>query len=101
MSSAMALVADQLREKYPKIATFMDGCKDEVLVHMAFSKTHRHAVKQHRSAGAFERRDQASHRRRGEAPSPMMRWISTVTFPPKLGGHRFRSALGDSLERRS
>ncbi|ERK99009.1 hypothetical protein O999_13720, partial [Pseudomonas putida LF54] len=30
------LVADQLREKYPKIATLMDGCEDEVLAHMAF-----------------------------------------------------------------
>ncbi|WP_060489957.1 IS256 family transposase, partial [Pseudomonas sp. NBRC 111121] len=29
------LVADQLREKYPKIATLMDGCEDEVLAHMA------------------------------------------------------------------
>ena len=30
------LVADQLREKYPKIAALMDGCEDEVLAHMAF-----------------------------------------------------------------
>ncbi|NWC84268.1 transposase, partial [Pseudomonas putida] len=35
------LVADQLREKYPKIATLMDGCEDEVLAHMAFPKAHR------------------------------------------------------------
>ena len=35
------LVADQLREKYPKIAVLMDGCEDEVLAHMAFPKAHR------------------------------------------------------------
>lgn len=35
------LVADQLREKYPKIAALMDGCEDEVLAHMAFPKAHR------------------------------------------------------------
>jgi putative transposase len=35
------LVADQLREKYPKIATLMDGCEDEVLAHMALPKAHR------------------------------------------------------------
>jgi len=34
------LVADQLREKYPKIAALMDGCEDEVLAHMAFPKAH-------------------------------------------------------------
>lgn len=34
-------VADQLREKYPKIAALMDGCEDEVLAHMAFPKAHR------------------------------------------------------------
>ncbi|MGA3682808.1 IS256 family transposase [Pseudomonas graminis] len=35
------LVADQLREKYPKIAALTDGCEDEVLAHMAFPKAHR------------------------------------------------------------
>lgn len=35
------LVADQLREKYPKIAVLMDGCEDGVLAHMAFPQAHR------------------------------------------------------------
>ncbi len=35
------LVADQLQERYSKIATFMDGCEEEVLAHLAFPKTHR------------------------------------------------------------
>jgi putative transposase len=34
-------VADQLREKYPKIATLMDGSEDEVLAHMTFPEAHR------------------------------------------------------------
>lgn len=28
------LVADQLRDKVPKIAALMEGCEDEVVVHM-------------------------------------------------------------------
>ena len=35
------LVADQIREKYPKIAALMDGCEDEVVTHMRFPEAHR------------------------------------------------------------
>ncbi|TXH47144.1 MAG: IS256 family transposase [Burkholderiaceae bacterium] len=34
-------VADQLRSRFPKIATLMDNCEDEVLAHLSFPKEHR------------------------------------------------------------
>ncbi len=34
-------VADQLRSRFPKIATLMDNCEDEVLAHLNFPKEHR------------------------------------------------------------
>ena len=34
-------VADQLRERFPKIARLMDEAEDEVLAHMSFPKEHR------------------------------------------------------------
>jgi len=34
-------VADQLRERFPKIGTLMDAAEDEVLTHMGFPKAHR------------------------------------------------------------
>ena len=34
-------VADQLRERFPKIAKLMDEAEDEVLAHMSFPKEHR------------------------------------------------------------
>jgi len=38
------VVADQLRERFPKIAHLMDGCEDEVLAHMGFPKAHRQQI---------------------------------------------------------
>ena len=38
------VVADQLRERFPKIARLMDGCEDEVLAHMGFPKAHRQQI---------------------------------------------------------
>jgi putative transposase len=38
------VVADQLRERYPKISQLMDGCEDEVLAHMTFPKAHRQQI---------------------------------------------------------
>jgi putative transposase len=38
------VVADQLRERYPKISQLMDGSEDEVLAHMAFPKAHRQQI---------------------------------------------------------
>lgn len=35
------IVADQLREKFPKLATLMDGAESEVLAFMTFPKSHR------------------------------------------------------------
>jgi putative transposase len=35
------IVADQLREKFPKLATLMDGAESEVLAFMTFPKAHR------------------------------------------------------------
>ncbi|MFJ2450080.1 IS256 family transposase, partial [Pseudomonas protegens] len=37
-------VAEQLRERFPKIAQLMDGCEDEVLAHMGFPKAHRQQI---------------------------------------------------------
>ena len=37
-------VANQLRERFPKIAQLMDGCEDEVLAHMGFPKAHRQQI---------------------------------------------------------
>ena len=34
-------VADQLRERFPKIGVLMDAAEDEVLAHMSFPKAHR------------------------------------------------------------
>nr|WP_273819282.1 transposase [Pseudomonas asplenii] len=53
------LVADQLREKYPKIAMLMDGCENEGLAHMAF-KAHWQQLHSTNPDGAVERRDQTS-----------------------------------------
>lgn len=38
------VVADQLRERYPKISQLTDGCEDEVLAHMTFPKAHRQQI---------------------------------------------------------
>lgn len=38
------VVADQLREKYPKISQLMDASEDEVLAHMTFPKAHRQQI---------------------------------------------------------
>lgn len=38
------VVADQLREKYPKIGQLMDASEDEVLAHMTFPKAHRQQI---------------------------------------------------------
>jgi transposase-like protein len=35
------IVADQLRERFPKIARLMDEAEDDVLAHMSFPKEHR------------------------------------------------------------
>ena len=37
----LRIVADQLREKFPKLATLMDGAESEVLAFMTFPKSHR------------------------------------------------------------
>jgi putative transposase len=37
-------VADQLRERFPKIAALMDAAEHEVLAHMAFPKAHRQQI---------------------------------------------------------
>ena len=61
-------VADQLRERFPKIGALMDAAEADVLAHMSFPKAHRLQIHSHQPAGAAERRDQASHRRRGHLP---------------------------------
>lgn len=45
-------VADQLREKYPKIVALMGGCENDVLAYMAFPKPHRQQL---HSANPLER----------------------------------------------
>jgi putative transposase len=38
------IVADQLRERFPKIARLMDDAEDDVLAHMGFPKEHRSKI---------------------------------------------------------
>ena len=38
-------MAEQLRERFPKIAQLMDGCENEVLAHMGFLKAHRQQIR--------------------------------------------------------
>ena len=38
------IVADQLRERFPKIARLMDDAEDDVLAHMAFPREHRSKI---------------------------------------------------------
>ena len=38
------IVADQLRERFPKIARVMDDAEDDVLAHMAFPREHRSKI---------------------------------------------------------
>jgi putative transposase len=38
------VVADQLRERFPKLADMMDGAEHEVLAHMGFPKSHRQQI---------------------------------------------------------
>lgn len=48
----MATVADQLREKFPKLAKLMDGAESDVLAFMGFPKAH---TKQVHSTNPLER----------------------------------------------
>jgi putative transposase len=58
------VVADQLREKSPKLSAMMDDSKDDVLAFTAFPKAPK-TTRFDESTRALERGDQATHRCRG------------------------------------
>lgn len=66
------VVADPLRERFPKIAQRMDGCEDEVVAHMSFPKAHRQQI---HSTHPLERLNAEIKRR-------TTWWASSPTTPP-------------------
>lgn len=62
------VVADQLRERYPKISQLMDASEDEVLAHMTIPKAHRQQI---HSTNPLERLN----------AEPTW-WVSFLTTPP-------------------
>ena len=67
-SQTLRHVADQLRQKWPKLAAFIDDSETDVLSHLDFPEQHRTKLHSHQSSGAAEQGGEAARRRRRHLP---------------------------------
>jgi len=61
-------VADQLRQKWPKLAAFIDDSETDVLSYLDFPEQHRSKFTQHQPARAAQQRGQTPRRCRRHLP---------------------------------